>query len=132
MTDKQVSGLAWSRKRTHRDAAPGLGQRSKDKVTEQGRPLHPVALGQLDVYMRKANLDTDLMPFTKSALMGQGPRRETPTRRRPMRCTGTTDALGVEVAADRTPEAQPAGETTDEPAAFKPRVSAVQKPGSRE
>lgn len=52
-------------------AAPGLGQRSKVQATEQGRPLRPVALGPLDVYVRKANLGPDLAAFTKSAPMGR-------------------------------------------------------------
>lgn len=54
-------------------AAPGLGQRSTVQATEQGRPLRPVALGPLDVYVRKANLGPDLAAFTKSAPMGRGP-----------------------------------------------------------
>lgn len=92
-------------------AAPGFGQRSKVKVTEQARPLRPGALGPLDVCVRKANLGTDLAPFTKSAPMGRGPDGKRRPSEGPQDARRSTGARGVEAAADgaRSPACERSG-----------------------
>lgn len=97
----EMQALVWDRR-------AGTRRRSRDGVSTQ----RPGAAGRPRA---ETNLDTDLGPSPGQLQTGPGPSRETPNRRSPARCTGATDALGVDVAPDRTPDAQPVREATDEP-----------------